>query len=132
MTKTPGHIISLHKCTINDNLIMYGCWDIKRDKQNFVSFWTVQNFAKLKKTPRKMIILHMCIINGNHMMYGSWDMEHDTEYFVIFECFCPFTRLTNRKIKILKTEKNTWRYHHFTQVYQKSWLCAILFLRYAA
>ena len=58
-------------------------WDIKRDGQNFLSFWTV---------------------------------------------FCPFT--TTQKIKILKNWKNTWRYHHFTQVYQKSWSYAILFLRY--
>ena len=38
---------------------------------------------------------------------------------------------TTRKIKInKKNEKNTWRYHHFTQLYQKLWSYAILFLRY--
>ena len=31
----------------------------------------------------------------------------------------PPPPLTARKIKILKTEKNSWRYHHFTHVYQK-------------
>ena len=39
--KTPGDIIILHKCTINDNHMMYGSWDKKRDGQNFLSFWTV-------------------------------------------------------------------------------------------
>ena len=29
-----------------------------------------------------------------------------------------------------KKKKNTWRYHHFTQVYQNSCLCAIQFLWY--
>ena len=31
-----------------------------------------------------------------------------------------------------KKKKNAWRYHHFTQVYQKSRSYAILFLRYMA
>ena len=34
------------------------------------------------------------------------------------------------KWKFENNEKNTWRYHHFTQMYQKPWLYAILFLRY--
>ena len=41
----------------------------------------------------------------------------------------------NKKIKINPPKTTTtttiaWRYHHFTQVYQKSWSYAILFLRY--
>ena len=39
--KTPGDIIILHMCTINDDHMMYGSWDMKPDKQNFLSFWTV-------------------------------------------------------------------------------------------
>ena len=43
----------------------------------------------------------------------------------------------NKKIKISPPKTTTtttiaWRYHHFTQVYQKSWSYAILFLRYMA
>ena len=45
--------------------------------------------------------------------------------------FCPFTPLTAKKIKLFKNKKSTWRYHHFTQVYQKPWLNAILFLRWS-
>ena len=40
-------------------------------------------------------------------------------YFLLF--YLP------EKWKIKKNEKNTWRYHHFTQVYQKSWSYGILF-----
>ena len=29
MKKTPGDIIILHKCTINDNHVIYGSWDMK-------------------------------------------------------------------------------------------------------
>ena len=38
--KTPGDIIILHIYTIKDNHLMYGSWDIKRDRQN-LSFWTI-------------------------------------------------------------------------------------------
>ena len=35
MKKTPGDIIILHKCTINDNHMIYGSWDMKSTRQNF-------------------------------------------------------------------------------------------------
>ena len=41
LKKTLGDIINLHKCTINDNHMMYGSWDMKCDGQNLLSFWTV-------------------------------------------------------------------------------------------
>ena len=39
--KMPGDIIILHKCTINNNHIMYGSWDMRCDRQNFLSFWNI-------------------------------------------------------------------------------------------
>ena len=59
--KTPGKIIILLMCPINDNHILYGFWDMERNEHNFLSFWTVfcpfyphnkpenQNFEKRKK-----------------------------------------------------------------------------------
>ena len=38
--KTPGDIIILHMCTINENHMMYGSWDMERAGQNLLSFWT--------------------------------------------------------------------------------------------
>ena len=60
MKKTPGDIIILHKCTINDNHMMYDSWDMEHDGHIFLSFWTIfctftplttrnQNFEKWKK-----------------------------------------------------------------------------------
>ena len=59
MKKTPGDIIILHMCTINDNHMMYGSWDMEVDGQNvildhFSAFLPPnnqknQNFEKLKK-----------------------------------------------------------------------------------
>ena len=36
--KAPGDIIILHKGTINDDHMMYGSWDMKCDRLNFLSF----------------------------------------------------------------------------------------------
>ena len=55
---------------------------MKRDRQNFLSFWTVffpfttkknQYFEKKekKKVPVDIIILQGSNINNNHMVYGS-------------------------------------------------------------
>ena len=53
--------------------------------------------------------------------------------FLSFWIFCPFTPLKTQKIKILKKwKKHLEIYHHFTEVYQKSWSYAIKFLRYGA
>ena len=102
--KPHGDIITLHMCTINDNHMMYGSWDMEHDRQNFLLFWTFfclfyapknswnQNFEKMKKTTEHIIILNMCTINDNHMMYGSWDIKHDRPNFLLFwNNFCPFT-----------------------------------------
>ena len=43
-------------------------------------------------------------------------------HFSFWAIFCHFTPLTAQKFKIYKNEKKTWRYHHFTHVYQKLWL----------
>ena len=68
--KTPGGIILLHICTINENHIMYGSSDMEHDGQNFLSSWTIfcpfiplttqknPNFVKMKKSPGDIIILH--------------------------------------------------------------------------
>ena len=88
LEKALGDIIILRKCTINDNHMMYGSWDMKRDRQNFLvildcflTFYPlttqkVKILKKLKKTPGD-IILHKCTKNNDHMLYCSWDMVCD-------------------------------------------------------
>ena len=72
MKKRSVDISILHKCTINNNHMMYGSWGMKHDGQNFLLFWTIfcsftppnnpknQNFEKMKKTPGG-IIIYICI-----------------------------------------------------------------------
>ena len=83
-----------------------------------------QNFEKMRKTPGDIIILQRCTISDNHMMYVSRDMKRDRQNFLSFwTVFClliPPEQLG--KSKLWKAEKSSWRYHHFTQMYQKSWV----------
>ena len=79
--------------------MMNGSWDIKHDRQKFLSFWpifcpltllTTQKIKilnKMKNIPGYIIILHMSTINQNHMMYDSWDMEHERQNFSHFGPF---------------------------------------------
>ena len=95
-------IIFLHMCTINDNHMMYGSWDMEYDRQKFLSFrtffwpfmplttWKIKILKKMKKTPGDIIILHKCTVNDNRMSHGPWDMKHDTQFFIILHCFLPF------------------------------------------
>ena len=88
--KPSGDIIILHKCTINDNHIMYGSWDMERDGQNFCHF---EQFLPLYpnnnpgnqnlSAPKIMII-----------WYTVCEIWRVTDVIVIFHfwaIFCPFT-----------------------------------------
>ena len=124
MKKTPGDSIILHKCTKNQDHMLYCSWDMARDRCNcYFSFWTIfcpstplnspknKNLTKKKKKkkPGDVIILHKCTKNYNHMVYCFWDMTCDrcNCYFSFWAIFCPFTPLTAQKIKILKK----WKKH---------------------
>ena len=112
-------------CTINEDHMIRGFWNMRCSRQNSLSFWAIfcpftswrQNFGNMKKTLGD-IILRMCTIHDNHMMYGSWDTERDRQYFLSFwTVFCPFTPLTTRKIKLLKKwKKNLTMSSFYTNV----------------
>ena len=36
--KKTAYFILLHMCTINEDHMMYGCWDVRHDGQSFLSF----------------------------------------------------------------------------------------------
>ena len=132
-------------CTINDNHIMYGSWDMEHEGHNFLSFWTIFcPFTPL--TTRKIKILK----NGKkpwryyHFthVYDKWQSNHLyflrygvqlTERFVILDPFWHFYPPNNLKNQTFeKNEKNTWRYYYFTHVYQKWQPYNVWFLRYGA
>ena len=133
--KKPGDIIILHLCTANVDHMMYGSWDIKCDRQNFLSFWASfflpfyrpnnpenQNFEKNEKRLGDIIILHMSTMNQNHMMYDSWDtarnrnFSHFGPFFVLLAPTPSFPLLTTQRIKILKKWKKTLEILFYTNV----------------
>ena len=133
-------------CTINEDHMIHGSSDMKHNRHVFCNFGSFlpfyptknpksQNFERKKKTPGDITIVNKCTKNHDHMLYCSWDMANDGfNYFSFWaiSVFSPFTTITAWKIQIYKKWKKTWIYHHFTQLYQKSWSYAILFLRYGA
>ena len=120
----PGDIIPLHMCTKNGDHMMYCSWDIKAGLTEI--FVILGHFLPFQPSNNSK--------NQHRMMYGLWDMERDRQKFLSYWAFFRyFAPLTNQKFKILKKmKKKAWRYNHFTQVYQKSWSYAILFLGYGA
>ena len=68
---TPGDIIILHRYNINDNHVMHGSWDMERDGQNCLSFWTFflpfypqpkkSKFWKNKKKHLEILSFYKCI-----------------------------------------------------------------------
>ena len=82
MKKASEDIIILHRCTINENHMMYGSCNMERDGQNFLSFWTIfftvtsLRTPKIKiKTPADIIILHMCTISEKS--YDVWSLRYE-------------------------------------------------------
>ena len=144
MKKIPGDFIISHKCTINDNHMMYDSWDMKCNTEflvilgHFLPFHPTnhpktQNFGKMKKILEDSIILDKCTKNNYYMLCCSWDMAHNicNCYFSFWAIFCLFTSLAAWKIKIKKKhEKKYLEISSFTIVYEKSWLYAMLSLRY--
>ena len=101
--KTPGDIIILHMCTINDDHMIYGSWDMERDRQNFLSFWSVFFFTFTPLTTQKIKILKKWktawrFYNFTHVYskwqsYDVWFLRYGvwrTEFFVILDHFLLF------------------------------------------
>ena len=110
--------IILHKCNVNGNHMIYGSWDINRNRHIFfvilghiLPFYPPNSLKneniKKMKTPGDIIILHKCTKTHDHMLYSSWDMVRGrcNCCFLFWAIFCPFTPLTARKIKISKKWK---------------------------
>ena len=86
MKKPPGDIITLHMCTIKDNHMTYGSWDMVRDGQNLLSFWTIfcpftplttQKIKLLKKLKK-----HLDISSFYTTVPSKWRI---TDLIVIFQ-----------------------------------------------
>ena len=107
-------IIILQMCTVNDNHLMHGSWDMECNGQNFLSFWVVfctftpQTTRKIKifkKWNKNVEILYFTHVNRNWKSYDVWFLKYGewrTEFFIVLDHFLHFYPLTTWKIKILK------------------------------
>ena len=141
----PENIIILYKSTKNAIHMMYGSWDKKHNRENFLPFLGQflpfyltnnpknQNFTKMKTIPWDIIISYKCTKNDDHMLYCRWDTvcHGRNVYFSFWAIFCPFTPLIIWKIIIFEKWKNPLRYHHFTYC-NKNYNHMIQFLRCGA
>ena len=131
--KCKKHLETL-SCTINQDHMMYGSWDIKQSFLSFCLFCPltllttqrIKILKKWKKTPRDNH--HFTQVYHKWQSYDIWFPRYQLQQTYFFFChlrpfFPHFTPLTAQKLKSSKNEKNTRRYHHFPQVYQKSWSC---------
>ena len=71
--KTPGHIIILHMCIINQDYMMYGSWDMKFNRHNFlVILGNILPFYSL--IPWKMKTSKMKNEYILFQRYGTWQL----------------------------------------------------------
>ena len=128
MKTPPGGINILQRYNINDNYTMYGFRDTKHVEQNFLSFWTIfcWKIKILKKWKKNLQILsfYTCVpqmIIIWCMVSEIWSVMDIICYFRPIFTFWPSPQKNPEKLKLKKNwkKKPTWRYHHFTEVYQK-------------
>ena len=160
MKKRPGDIIILREGTKNHDQMLCSSWDIVCVGCNcYCSFWvifspftplTAQKMRTWKKhrqisfntsVPKIMIICYTvpeiwCVMDVTAIFHLGYFLPFYPSNSLKKENFKTMKKINiNKKIKITPpktttTTTITWRFHHFTQVYQKSWSYAILFLRY--
>ena len=114
--------------------MIYGSWNIRCDRQNFLSFWVIFcpfnplttrkiKILKLRKNTRRYY--HFTHLHHKWQSYDVWFLRYgvqQTEFFVILDRFLSSPAphpYGPRRSKFWKYEKSTWRCYHFTNVYLK-------------
>ena len=134
--------------------MLYSSWDMACDRCNcYFSFWAIFcpfssltarkiNISKNWKRYLEIYSFYTIVPKIMILCYTVPEIWRMTDVIVIFHfrLFFPsppppsppppsHNRLNNENFK---KRKNTWRYYHFTQLYQKLWLDDVRFLRYGA
>ena len=120
LKKTPGDIIILYICTINDNHMMYGFWYKKCDQQFFVILDCFLPFypsygprkSKFKKNEKNTWrYYHFTNVHYKWQSYDVWFLRYGAqwpEFFVILDWFfLLFTSPNNPKNQNFQKMKKT-------------------------
>ena len=98
MKETPGVITLLQMCIINEDRMMYGSWDIRRDGLSFLSFWvifctlihlTIRKNSNFEKKAYRYYHSTFVYHKWHQVIYASWGLECET----LFCHFGPFFAL---------------------------------------
>ena len=120
MNKMPGDIIILHMHTKNYDQMMYGSWDMVRDRCNSFSFWAIfcpfiplaaQKIKikkrKMKKKPWRYYFTYvyqkLWSDDVQFLRYGAWQMQ----LFFILGHFLPFYPPNSLKNQSFEEMKKT-------------------------
>ena len=122
-------------------------WDMKHDRNNFLSFWDIfctftplttqkikilkiYNVKYIKYMSLDIIIFHKCTKNHDYMLHCSWDMLCDRRNFnfSLWAIFCPFASNSPKNKLFLKKKKIPGD----IIIYHKPWSYATLLLWYGA
>ena len=104
------HKWKLHKCTINDNYLMYATWDMKCDRQcfvllvHFLPFYPInpknQSFEEMKIL-EEILTLTTCVLKIMIICYTLPGIWHVTDVIIFhFGYLLPLYPITAQKIKI--------------------------------
>ena len=108
--KTPGDIIILHMSTINYNHIMYGSWDIERDRQSFffildnflpsypLKTWKIKILKKWKKNPLEILSFYTSVPKIRIICYTVPEIWHMMDV-IIFHFGLFFALLSPSSLK---------------------------------
>ena len=104
-------------CIINEDYIIHGSWNIRCNRQFFLSFWaifccftplTTQKIKILKNWKKAWRYYHFTHVYYKWQSYDVWFMRHGMQQ-TFFCHFGPCPLILD----------HAWRYHHFKQKYQK-------------
>ena len=134
MKKTPEDVIILHKCTKNNNHMMYASWDMEYERQNFLSFWAILCPFPPQNQNEKDIWRDYSFMNVYHKWrwYNVWflryrDIRCNRQNFLLFwNIFLPFYPPNNLENQNFEKMKKS------TLVYHKWWSCDVWSLRHGA
>ena len=119
MKQKCGDIIILHMHNINGNHMMYGFWDMKRDRQKFPL--KTQNI-KIKKLKKPWRYYHFTHVHHKLQSYDVWFLKYwawQIDSFAILDNFLPIYFLKTRKSKFWKNEKKHLEISSFYKIVPK-------------
>ena len=89
-------------------------------KNKMILIFTMLHFKKMYQEKHQEISLTVYQKSWWYINYSSCDIEHNRQKLVTLGHFLPFYPPKNPKNQNFEKWKNSWRYHYFTNVYQKS------------